>query len=116
MYNAVEVGLLFRVLQQRRYRNISQIVRVELQETELETERCQILKVYLMLYCLGLHALILATLGHPVVARVEEEAGQRILDQVFRDVDAGLQMLELVVTGVPLEYLGRNAFVCSQEP
>ena len=89
---------------------------MEIQETQFEHERHQILEFSLTWDLLRLQALVLATFGQPVVASVELEGRKCILHHVLVHLNPCLQVVQLVVTRVPLEYLCGNAFVRCQEP
>jgi len=113
---AVEVGFLLCVLEYAWNRNVGKVVRVVVDEGEFEHEGSEVVEVCLVFDLLGLETLLEAAFAQAVVARVELEAGQRVLDDVFGHVDARLQVVEFVVACTPLEDLGRDAFVCGQEP
>jgi len=89
---------------------------VELQEAQFEDQTHEAVEVEGVLHLLGLEALLEAALGQAVVARVQLEGRQAVLNQVAVDLDPGLQVVQLVLTRVPLEDFGADAFVGRQEP
>lgn len=116
MDDAVEVGFLLGLLEDAGHRNVGQVVGVEVDEREFEDQRRQVVEVLLVLDLFGLQTFLEATLAQAVVARVQLEAGQSILYDVFSDLHAGLEVIELVVARIPLKDFGRNTFIGSQEP
>jgi len=107
-------GLLLRVLEDARNRDVGDVVAVELHETEFEDETHQHVEVG-GVQGLRVEHLVEAALGHAVVAGVEVERRFAVLDDVAVDLDASLEVLEFVLAAVELEDLGGDAFVRGQE-
>lgn len=89
---------------------------MELQETELEDQTHQIVEVLFTVHLLWLETFLETALGEAIVAGVKLEGRQVILNNVAIDVNACFQMVQFVVTRVPLEYLGADTFIGSEEP
>jgi len=105
---------LLRVLEETGRGDVGDVVAVEVHEGQLEHQAHQAVEVWLV-ERLRVEHLLEATLGHAVVAGVEVERGAAVLHDVAVDLDAGLEVVELVLTAVELEDLGRDALVGGQE-
>jgi len=69
----------------------------------------------LTLHLLGVQTLLETTLGQSVVAGIELERGEGFFHYVSVDLDSGLQVVQLVVTSIPLKDFGTNPFVGGEE-